>query len=276
MLASLVLRLKPLEPFRSIPYATGSAARSFFYEAVTTAAPAAAQALHEATGLKPFTASLLRGPGRPVAGQRTIQPGSYTLHFTTLTSSLFAAFYDHLQTQQARGERVRLHGQEFAIEEVIFDGERVRFAQLETFESLRSRPPGQTFRFRFLSPTTFRSGDGHLPLPVPQSVYRSLWEKWNAFAPAALTIPDSLLMAVQTGLFPARFDLESELLEMGKSRVVGCVGACEYALTREVGEEERRWLTALTAFAFYAGVGAKTTVGLGQVEPEIDHAGEQK
>ena len=45
------------------------------------------------------------------------------------------------------------------------------------------------------------------------------------------------------------------------------VGSCEYSVGRRGSADHRRFLRLLAEFAFYAGVGLRTTMGMGQVCP---------
>jgi CRISPR-associated endoribonuclease Cas6 len=47
----------------------------------------------------------------------------------------------------------------------------------------------------------------------------------------------------------------------------GFTGTCTYHLQGE--DRLVAWLTRLAAFAFYAGIGYKTSMGMGQVRPDL-------
>ena len=54
-------------------------------------------------------------------------------------------------------------------------------------------------------------------------------------------------------------------LDLGKARVKGFVGTCTYSLGPKATAEARLAFQCLAEFAFHAGVGEKTTMGMGQV-----------
>ncbi|MEX1257398.1 MAG: CRISPR system precrRNA processing endoribonuclease RAMP protein Cas6 [Gemmatimonadota bacterium] len=140
------------------------------------------------------------------------------------------------------------------------------------------------------SPATFEAGGGHLPLPIPHLIFGGLWRRWRTHATPELMDPcanglRTLLAAVgergfrRTGRRPslrsldlavrvAAFDLHSRMLDFGPSggKRVGFQGRAAFALPRRYrSPEASRALSILTRFSYYAGVGAHTAVGMGQV-----------
>jgi CRISPR-associated endoribonuclease Cas6 len=64
-----------------------------------------------------------------------------------------------------------------------------------------------------------------------------------------------------------------EHLHFPKHKQKGFVGICSYLVRQEA--EESAQLTALAEFARYAGVGSKTTMGMGQVRAEDIKTGKE-
>jgi CRISPR-associated endoribonuclease Cas6 len=114
----------------------------------------------------------------------------------------------------------------------------------------------------FASPVTFRQQGRNQPLPLPELVFGSLLERWNAFAPLAL--PDEVRRFAAECLAVSRFELQS-VRGTTKNRAfqVGAVGQMTYVAT----VKDRYWLACLETlaqFAFFSGVGAGTARGYGQ------------
>ena len=55
------------------------------------------------------------------------------------------------------------------------------------------------------------------------------------------------------------------MIDFGRYRQVGFLGDCRYIVDREAEEYLLQRLHALAEFAVYSGVGAKVTMGMGQV-----------
>jgi CRISPR-associated endoribonuclease Cas6 len=122
-------------------------------------------------------------------------------------------------------------------------------------------PPEPRFAFRFLSPTTFHSAERNQPLPLPGLVFGNLVERWNAFSP--LTLNAEARRYAEECLAINQFRLESRMVDLAGGRQVGAVGTVGYRSLRP----DPYWLRVLHAladFSFYASVGAKTAMGLGQ------------
>lgn len=141
-----------------------------------------------------------------------------------------------------------------------------------TFEALARahlvggrRPPGRV-EVAFATPTTFHSQGRSLPLPLPRLVFGSLIDRWNAYAP--LRIDPEVLAVVEQAAIIGRYELRTELVPLGGGVQVGFVGRCGYVLppgrgVRPADEYAWRVLHLMAAYAFFSGVGAKTTMGMG-------------
>jgi CRISPR-associated endoribonuclease Cas6 len=287
-LLSLVLTLRPLEAASELPH-VGRAAHAILLEAIRQADAPLANALHNGSDLRPFTASDLigrRGPG--VSLEHT-----YTLRLTTLNAPVSQAVLAATQPSGslAPGATVRLMDMRFRIEALSTgqpaasdlasnsDGRASThpWAMATTYEALSApwllggAAPEPRLDLYFASPTTFKSGGRHVPVPLPAWVFGSLLEKWNAFAPVALP-PEARRFAEEClALTAYRLRTYTTLLKDGGMRV-GAVGQARYtALNRD-----RYWLSVmhlLGDFALFAGVGVGASMGLGQVRRVQDNVG---
>lgn len=125
-----------------------------------------------------------------------------------------------------------------------------------------TRPPS----FEFLSPVLWSGADSRAPLPLPELVFGSLLERWNAFAPAAL--PDDLTRFAAECLALREFEISSRRTNLPGRARIGFIGRVRYAITRH----DPFWtapLAVLAAFAAYAGVGTRTDEGFGLTRPII-------
>ncbi|WP_194174940.1 hypothetical protein [Desulfofundulus thermobenzoicus] len=62
---------------------------------------------------------------------------------------------------------------------------------------------------------TFRRGDKNLSLPLPRLVFQGLYEKWQHFCPEG-PLKEDLLDFIEQHLFPARYQLVTDLIDYGK------------------------------------------------------------
>ncbi len=282
-LLSLALILRPLAAppaERPLPQWWGRAAQALLLDVARRADEALAAELHADSGLRPYTASNLMGHfqrGQPLPQQ------TYTLRLTALTSRLAGLLLQAAQPGGALsvGATVELDYLPFRIEAAYHDPADHPWAGTATYadfsaERLLSSAPPRRLTLQFASPTTFHVDGRHLPLPLPEQVFGSLLERWNAFAPLALPAETRRFAAECLNLARYRLNSQPVTLKQGGMRI-GAVGEATYTAARY----DRFWLTALYAlaeFALFAGIGSGVSYGLGQARrlscPARSKAGE--
>jgi CRISPR-associated endoribonuclease Cas6 len=133
---------------------------------------------------------------------------------------------------------------------------------------LAKQPAPRRVSLQFNSPTTFKSGGRHVPIPTPELVFGSLLERWNAYAP--ISFPAEVKRYASECLAVSKYVLETRPVPMKSGGLrVGAVGRISYATLNY----DRYWMSViatLAAFSLYAGVGAGTSTGLGQTRATYD------
>lgn len=215
--------------------------RGWFYRVLSGFAPA----LHDAHELKPFTLGILRRK-------------QTAIRITFLEEPLHAASSPSLWSLV--GKDLRLGSNLFRVRAVVEDGHP--WARLSSYRRLFHGEPVRDYPLHFASPTLFKRHGMHYPLPEPRLVFGSLLARFEAFSPVTppSDLQDSIerltLRAVRIHTHPIQHAV----------RAVGFTGRVVYHLPG-ASQEEARWLTALWRFAFFSGVGAKTTLGFGMSKP---------
>ena len=115
---------------------------------------------------------------------------------------------------------------------------------------------GREITLEFLSPTSFKQDQHIQPFPLPHNVFGSLLKRWNTFAPKDLAFPK-----VQWDSWVAAYDLKTKAVRMEGGSQIGSVGWVKYHFP---DLEQARIATVLAHFAYFAGVGRKTAMGMGQ------------
>lgn len=115
-----------------------------------------------------------------------------------------------------------------------------------------------TLTLKFLSPTSFKCNTGQefQPFPVPEAVFGNLYRRWNTFAPKALKFP-----RIQWSGAVMAHDLQTEKLRIKNFTIPGAIGWVKYQFSKP---DQAKIATTLAHFAFFAGVGCKTAMGMGQ------------
>ena len=274
-LISLVLILSPardVERERPLPGWWGKGVHGLMMRVIQEGDPALSAAIHESNEATPFTTSSLIGrfPNRALD-----MSGEYKLRLTGLRGDISKLLLDAAQSggSLAPGSSITLDQFPFIIKAAHWQPDSHELASSESYQAMAAGPllaaqqPERTIRMRFFSPTNFSSkqrlsqNGQNIPFPLPDFVFGSLLQRWNAFSSVAF--PAELRRYASECLHISRFEISSRSVLVGGGVQVGMTGQ----VTFRAHHYDRYWMSivhVLAAFAFYAGVGAKTGMGLGQ------------
>ncbi len=265
MLLSVILELTS-QRTAILPAHLGRANHSLLLNWIAGFDAALAQALHDGDGLRPITCSSLLGITPTASGLPVRAGAQYSVRFTSLDPLLSQQVEAHL-IHNAPAEW-NLHDHPFTVSAVVCDPRRNNWSNSTSYEELASRylVAGETCSksttIEFVSPTTFKSKEMQVPVPMSGLVFGSLLDRWNASS--AVTLPDDFRLFAEEAVAISYYQLRTEAVQHKQgSLLIGAVGKVTYrALSNDV-----YWLACLNIladFALYSGVGAKTTTGLGQ------------
>ncbi len=290
-LVSVVFLLRP-EHDAAVPLTTGRAVHAAFMDLVSQLDPDLSDRLHDPSRFKPFTVSPLHSLSERRSDHFLVRPSNtYWLRFTSLDETLSHLL---LGLRPDDFERIHLAGASFNVVAIIASSSAHPWAGQTTFDALACRwlegdpSPPRKIHLRFVTPTTFISGDQNIPLPLPHLVFFQLAEKWKQYAPTPLahmigrlvdehihsppTAPDDAeissdrsWLALNRVIGLSRYDLKTRILDFAQYKQVGFTGEVEFLVHESFSDEQTKLLHLLADFAFYAGVGYKTTMGMGQV-----------
>lgn len=287
-LVSVVLSLKALPAPERAPqdglHWWGRAAQALLLDVVAGVDAALAEDLHDgphpgalpqeeggsSNSIRPYTVSSLMG--RFVKGQ-VLPDGVYVLRLTAFRADVADALLTATQARGrlAAGELVELDYLPFRVE-MIQPGESpdspspwacvTSFQELSSPFLLSKEPAPRRLTLQLTSPTTFKSGGKHVPLPLPGLVFGSLLERWNAFAPVAF--PAEARRFAEECLAVSQFDLKTvPVPQKGGGLRVGALGSIRFTALNY----DRYWMSVLATlaqFSLFCGLGAGTAQGLGQ------------
>ncbi len=275
MLTSLVFTLTTDESL-SFPPHLGRASHAAFLRLIAQSDPDLAEQLHAPDQRRPFTCSNLWGLRRQGRGLTMAPKASASLRYTGLTAEVSHHLHQwaehppsHIEVERAR----------LTVQSATLDPDAHPWAGETTYEALGAchllpgDAPSSRFELEFAAPTAFRSGGRTLPIPLPDLVYGGLVDKWNDFAP--VSVSEEARRFADECLAISRYRISTRAVGgKGESVQIGFVGRCRYVALNK----DRYWLGViqlLTDYAFYAGIGYRTTAGLGQVRRAAPRGGSQ-
>lgn len=288
-LFSLLLRLHPAEPCMVSPGA-GNQVQAAFLDMVRQSDSALSEWLHAPNQRRPYTLGLLQGFNHLTTTQleearrkqqmvQVLPEQVYWLRITMLDASVFSSFAQSLITNP-RTLTVRIGNARFGISRLLStpnpESASSSWVAYSSFAEIRaSNAPQRQYNFEFATPTAFSMGQkawGKLlkVFPEPAYVFESLARQWELFAPAHLRIeaegltPRAIAAWCEEQVLVARYVLETSYLPSSKFGQAGFQGAVTYEVKGIPTAVEAQWLSALARFAVFAGVGYKTTMGMGQ------------
>lgn len=117
----------------------------------------------------------------------------------------------------------------------------------------------RNLNFAISTPVAFRQGGFDSILPTRECVFNSLLNRWHKYSGIELTnIP-------LESIYPSYCQINTEVLSNYDSKFIGCVGKINYRILGDIEPIGIKQINALADFALYAGVGRKTTMGMGMM-----------
>lgn len=274
-LYSVVLDLRATSA-ASIPATMGHQTHALFLDLISQIDSALATRVHEEPGYRPFTVSLLEGVP-PQGGRVTLQPGqSCRLRVTLLDGgALWQCLHKRFLTAQPI--LLRLGEASLKVDRLLSHpvDDPTGWAGYIVWQTVAATEARRSITLRFASPTAFSMGKRQFVLfPEPELVWHSLVRVWNTYAPGVLHIEkEALREFIRSQVMVSDSSLHITTLRYPTHPQKGFVGTCRYRVRGE-GKEAAQ-LAALAEFARYAGVGSKTTMGMGQVRAVDQNAEKQ-
>jgi CRISPR-associated endoribonuclease Cas6 len=143
-------------------------------------------------------------------------------------------------------------------------GSLIKNDEYTTFEDFLNIKAKTHLYFQAITPISFKKGNIDYPLPDPKIFFKSLINKWNYFSPFRIEVDLRKVLEEKLCIVYSKIRTYKIKLSLG-SAVTGFKGKVVF-YGKGLTDEELKWLNILGHFSRYAGVGRKTTMGLGMVE----------
>lgn len=258
-----------------LPGTVGELAHAAFYAAIEAVDPALAAQIHDAQERKAFSLSPLYGYWQsPQDGRIHVsagQPG--WLRLGLLDEELFAVFMQHILYSGLTGGAagIRLGRIPFTITEALGAPGSHPWVGYTTWAALAALDASpERWVVEFLSPTAIRWGEADNKVrrvelfPTPRLAIASLRTLWDRTTGAqwGRDFEEWVERNIAVGRV---WQWATEPFRYQKQTYVGGVGKLEYRVLDGRNRAHVAHFNRLLHLAFYAGVGYKTTHGLGQM-----------
>jgi CRISPR-associated endoribonuclease Cas6 len=253
-----------------LPSALGRQIHAMFLRLIARTDPALSARLHDERGYRPFTLSGLldapmRGDRLQLAEGQTCSVRVTLLDGGPIWQCLSAPLLEEGPLD------VRLDDVPFKLTRLLSTPgpDRDERVAKTSWRLLSQLAPVDSVTLSFESPTAFNINGTYFALfPEPPLVWDSLMRAWNSYAPASLHIEKQALRDfVQRHVAITACAFSTHTLRYPKYMQKGFSGRCTY-LVKEQSEFAAQF-TRLAAFAPFAGIGYKTTMGMGQVRAHL-------
>lgn len=254
----------------TLPANTGGMTNGIFYTIMRSIDRSLGDYLHANNDRQLYTVSPLMGhrtkPGKEI---NICRGHNYWVRFTLLDGNVFQAVTDYV-LQNMSYPTLQLGTMDFSVTEILNSPGSHPRAGFTTFEELQEQPElSDTINLRFLTPTAITkgkwrcSGKRFMLLPEPEMIWHSLRRQWGKRGGDEPGKVYSEWVADEVDVI--EHDICTQLLQFDKYSQVGFTGYATFRCESTHTEYKRLW-HALADFSFYAGIGYKTTMGMGQVE----------
>lgn len=254
----------------TIPGWLGRVMQAIYLKALQQIAPEVSMAVHDGTGYHPYTVSdvlpLVRTELRELRRGEQLKAILTTLHPQVTALTLNAV----LPSWLAHG--VDVHGQLMRVNKA-----EVRTTTYTALLEANADQRDRYIQMRFIMPTSVKktrpsTADGEpresavLPLPIPDRIFMSLYDRWNCFSPVKL--PEGLRDYLNHEVLLHYCNIRTHYVNRQRANKGGTSGFMG-DVTFYCDSPQQPYLSyvhALAAFAPFSGVGIKTTQGMGTVQ----------
>ncbi|HEY8542090.1 MAG TPA: CRISPR-associated endoribonuclease Cas6 [Pseudothermotoga sp.] len=258
---SVVIKLKALKDGKYDFY-PAQKIHSLFLGLIKKSDEQMAKQLHDEQKEKSFTVSSFLGKelSKPIEIKMS---NNYFIRLTVLDEEVFKTMISSLLEKNTLREDMRIGNIDYKIVEILFDKEQSKWADHISVQELFKRQyESNLIKFRFHTPTLFRAGDQHYKYPIPEKIFTSLFRKFNKYSEQKID-QDIEKRFKEITIYEKK--TQSRRITLRDFYLEGFIGDVTFKIP-EHDSQLIKVANILADFAFYAGVGYKTTMGLGQVE----------
>lgn len=164
------------------------------------------------------------------------------------------------------GESLEFLGSKFKIIDRV--DKLTSYEELYTLTVAEDPKAIRVFELDFLSPTAFNYQKLHLPLPVPNLMFRGWLDKWNNFGSIYLG-GDELIEYLSEGVKIKRHKIQTRNFQLDKGYITGFTGQVVLQVPSRFEPLLANVTNLLVQYSSWCGTGVKTRLGMGQTNLKI-------
>ena len=261
MFNSVVLRIKAKQSgkYRLYP---GKMIYSAFLKAIEEVNSAVSELQHSETALKAFTISNIINMDKD---QKIEEGKNYFIRVTILDKNLFSVFASAMFKKRVFQKDILIGDIEYRVMDIYFTEEKHQMARsFDEEKELEKKEVKREIELLFMSPTFFKSGDKFIRELDLKIMYRGLLKKYNKYSDYEM---NEKMMEEVNRIEILEKEIKTRKVKMKNGYFIGFVGKVRLRFNQE-REDVVKAFNVLNEFAYYSGVGAKTTMGFGQIKVE--------
>ena len=220
----------------------------FFDRILVSQAPELAKLLHSPGTTKPFSLSFLYKEGH-------IYWFRIASWIDEISEAVFS-YFDH-------NFQVTLNNCLFELMRTSTDVEEFQWARRTSVGEFIKNAKAMnrdTFWIEHYSETSFKCGNTHLPLPVPELIVNSIDRQLMPQIAKELSVdPEKILELIHL----KEYRIRSVYNRKNYGSIASFKGKTRWQIDKRASQRERDAIRILFNFAFYSGIGVKTTQGMG-------------
>ncbi|MBE9222407.1 CRISPR-associated endoribonuclease Cas6 [Cyanobacterium stanieri LEGE 03274] len=260
---SLVINFTPINNI-PVNYTSGKHLHALFLNLVNSIDNELAEYLHRSHSNKDFTISPLQVVNNHQnqliwQHQKNIKKDSNCWWRITLLDDTLFSKLTKLWLNLRPQKPYHLGSGELIITSVLASLNSHSWANAISYQELynKASETERNITFKIYTPTAFRQGKYDVSLPTAKLVFNSLWRKWEKYSNISFSTVNF------DCLFPAYFDINTEIIIEPKTKFIGCIGTINYKILGEVETTIIKQINTLADYSFFSGLGRKTTMGFG-------------
>ncbi len=258
MFNSVVIKLKALNTGK-LDLFPGQKIHALFLKLIREANELEADKLHEQEHLKGFAVSGILGLANE-NGYMVEKNRYYYIKISTFYDRLFKLLAMSTFKKKILNLSINLEELNFKVINLFFDKRHSKWAGVFNLEEIMGKSNLQDeICMKFYTPTVFKAGDKKIVKIDPKKMYTGLLKKFNKYSNTKIRED----ITKKFDKIEIKKDMtKREFIKLKHGGIKGSVGKVVFKISTD-DQELLETINLLSEFAFYAGVGYKTTMGLG-------------